>query len=266
MHTVNYLASTRGHGYVEYIGTTWESAQALVESEYEDPRDRLFAPANFLCNVLGEKVAIAEHMGVRRSELVRMAADVALGHVQGRAVSKQHPLIEATRRFDGRLQRRVFDEVSIKALTNIRAQMVREVATIVSGGGKEALIFMPMANGAIPSALLIADQVASVTPTLLYPVRFSANKLHQTVPAITCEEDEYLATLAADHHFLIFDEDVHSGRTMGGMMRHLVHEVVSEDRVHGFTVFQSGATESEEHALYAAGIDGCYQRSFPKKS
>jgi|GEM_PF-2556404 len=110
---------------------------------------------------------------------------------------------------------RVLDSATMNAANpTLCLDMTRRVIDHVGPGGK---VFIALGSGGILPCIQadIYHQAATGTESVVYPVRFSTNKLKDREPRLSPEEVVYLQRLASEgFEPVIIDDDVANGNTM----------------------------------------------------
>jgi hypothetical protein len=86
---------------------------------------------------------------------------------------------------------------------------------------QNGILFLVIGHGGIPAGL---DVYLRLNPkdSILYPFRFSRNKLHDKNPQITDEQESLLIRLQRQYpNIFLFDEDMASGKTMEETRKYL---------------------------------------------
>ncbi len=160
-------------------------------------------------------------------EVQSMGVDIALSLYRycmidtAKAQSFLESFIESLQSFDRNIYRKLMEQKVIQRDDNVtkmsynpRLSQATSDRIRNSHNFQNGILFLVIGHGGIPAGL---DVYLRLNPrdSILYPFRFSRNKLHDNTPKITDEQERLLTRLQQEHpNILLFDEDITSGKTI----------------------------------------------------
>lgn len=213
-------------------------------------RDRLLTASTAICDFLAYRRNNPEAAGLQSVSALQDVINGAFLYLQGNP-SPHTPIYRGEEIYD-----REFDSWSIASFEATDVATLKNSIDRVSEDPEKTVHIMPMANSAIPIALLTWDYISEGRENMrLHPVLFSRTKRNHQSPNLTKEETEYFKDCARRGDiFVILEEDTQSGDTVLGMMNYLLRTAgVDFSQMCGITPSYS---RSGQHAILRRGTEG----------